>query len=108
MNLDPEFEASFVRVVGLMSFILATIAFFLMLSGMTDYQGQDLGALMFLGFIMCTALALAGLMISTLAQILAILQKIETLLAAQNDKLDSVGKASAPKPRRASTKKKTS
>jgi len=73
-------EASFVRIVGLLGFILATVAFFLMLSGMTDYYGQDAGAMMFVGFIMCTALAFAGLMMSTLAQILTTLQSIEKLL----------------------------
>lgn len=84
MNIDPQFESSFVRIVGLMGFILATVAFFLMLSGMTEYQGREAGALMFTGFIMCTALAFAGLMISTLAQVLATLQNIEKLLKEQN------------------------
>ncbi len=81
MNLDPQFEVSFVRVIGLLGFILATVAFFLMMSGMTDYYGQDAGTMMFVAFIMCTALAFIGLMISTLAQILATLQSIEKHLA---------------------------
>lgn len=85
MNLDPQIEASFVRIIGLLGFILATVAFFLMLSGMTDYYGQDAGTMMFVAFVMCTALAFVGLMISTLAQVLMTLQSIEKLLAGDKE-----------------------
>ena len=84
MSLDPKFEASFVRIIGLIGFILATVAFFLMMSGMTGSYGQNADSVMFMAFVMCTALAFAGLMISTLAQVLLTLQNIEKLLAAQN------------------------
>lgn len=83
MNLDPDFEASFVRIIGLLGFILATVAFFLMMAGMAGYPTQDAGSVLFMAFIMCTALAFVGLMISTLAQVLKTLQNIEKLLADQ-------------------------
>ncbi len=85
MSLDVEFEASFVRIIGLMGFILATVAFFLMMSGMTGAEGeQDADDVMFVAFVMCTALAFAGLIISTLAQMLSTLQNIEKLLEGQS------------------------
>lgn len=85
MNIDPQIEASFVRIIGLLGFILATVAFFLMLSGMTEYYGNDAGTMMFVAFVMCTALAFVGLMISTLAQVLMTLQSIEKLLGGEKE-----------------------
>ena len=81
MKMDPGFEATFVRIIGLFGFILATVAFFLMMSGMTEGYGEDPGSVMFMAFVMCTALAFVGLMISTLAQVLRTLKSIETLLS---------------------------
>lgn len=97
MSLDTKFEASFVRIVGLLGFILATVAFFLMMSGMTDYYGQDAGSVMFMAFIMCTALAFVGLMISTLAQVLMTLQSIEKILAEQKGAKPAAKKAASKK-----------
>lgn len=93
MKMDPDFESTFVRVIGLFGFILATVAFFLMMSGMTEGYGEDPGSVMFMAFVMCTALAFVGLMISTLAQVLRTLKSIETLLADQKKAVEAAATA---------------
>lgn len=95
MNLN--LEASFVRVIGLLGFILATVAFFLMMAGKTGYPTQDASSVLFMAFIMCTALAFVGLMISTLAQVLKTLQNIEKLLADQKKSASATTKSTAKK-----------
>jgi len=111
MKMNNHFEATFVRIVGLLGFILATVAFLLTMSGMTDYYGQDSGSILFMSFIMCMALAFVGLMISTLAQLLRSSRNMESMAEVQtellkqlaaNSKATPAKKAAAPK-----AKKKT-
>lgn len=85
LKRDGELGNSFVRVIGLLGFILATVAFLLILSGVreADTAGSSAGVVLFTSFIMCAGLAFAGLMITTLAQISDTLRSIENLLKAQ-------------------------
>lgn len=107
MKLDPEFEASFMRIIGLLGFILATVAFFLIMSGMTEFYGQDASSVMFMAFIMCTALAFAGLLVSAMAGIHKTLTNVEKLLKQQNKILEnkSSGKKSKTTKKKAAKKK---
>lgn len=97
MKIDSELEASFMRIIGLIGFILATVAFFLMMSGMTEYYGQDSSAMMFVAFIMCTALAFAGLLISSVAGMHRTLVNIEKLLREQSEGGKSAAKKTTTK-----------
>ena len=85
LKKDSELGNSFVRIVGLLGFILATVAFLLILSGVKSADAGDAsgGVVLFTSFIMCSGLAFAGLMITTLAQISDTLRSIEFLLAKQ-------------------------
>ncbi len=78
-------EATIFRIIGLVGFILAVIAFFLVTSSVSQLggDGNDTSSVLFMSFIMCAALAFIGLMISALAQILRSLQNIEYLLSRQ-------------------------
>ncbi|MBU0859193.1 MAG: hypothetical protein KJ667_04590 [Alphaproteobacteria bacterium] len=82
---DGELGNAFVRVIGLLGFILATVAFLLILSGVKDAENaaNSSGIVLFTSFIMCAGLAFAGLMITTLAQISDTLRSIENLLKGQ-------------------------
>ena len=85
LKKDSELGNAFVRVIGLIGFILATVAFLLILSGVkeADTASENSGVVLFTAFIMCSGLAFAGLMITTLAQISDTLRSIENLLAGQ-------------------------
>jgi hypothetical protein len=85
LKKDSELGNAFVRIIGLMGFILATVAFLLILSGVKAADSGDAsgGVVLFTSFIMCSGLAFAGLMITTLAQISDTLRSIESLLAKQ-------------------------
>jgi hypothetical protein len=84
LKKDGELGNAFVRVVGLLGFILATVAFLLILSGIKSGDAtQSGGVVLFTSFIMCAGLAFAGLMITTLAQISDTLRSIEALLRGQ-------------------------
>lgn len=81
-NNKKELGNSFVRVIGLIGFILATVAFILILSGVKEMESEASGGVvLFTSFIMCAGLAFAGLMITTLAQISDTLRSIEKLLS---------------------------
>lgn len=88
LKKDSELGNAFVRIVGLLGFILATVAFLLILSGVKGSDAADAngGVVLFTSFIMCSGLAFAGLMITTLAQISDTLRSIESLLAGQAGK----------------------
>lgn len=79
---EKDVGNSFVRIIGLIGFICATVAFLLILSGIREAAegGENTGVVLFTSFIMCCGLAFAGLMITTLAQISDTLRSIEALL----------------------------
>ncbi len=84
---DDDIGNRFARVIGLAGFIVATVGFLLVLSGVptvTDAENSS-GVVLFSSFIMCAALAFAGIMITTLAQIAHTLKNIENLLAGGKD-----------------------
>lgn len=82
MNKNNELGNSMVRIIGLIGFILATVAFLLILSGIREMEPTtNGGVVLFTSFIMCSGLAFAGLMITTLAQISDTLRNIEKLLS---------------------------
>ena len=83
---EGELGNRFVKVIGLAGFIVATVGFLLVLSGVPTVTDGDsnAGVVLFNSFIMCAALAFAGIMITSLAQISDTLRNIEKLLAKQN------------------------
>lgn len=86
---DGEFGNMFVRLIGLIGFVLATVAFLLILSGVKSVESeQGGGVVLFTSFIMCSGLAFAGLMITTLAHISDTLRNIEMLLREQRGTKD--------------------
>ena len=84
---EGEFGNRFVRVIGLIGFIIATVGFLLALTR-TGHEGNaDAGAAMFNSFIMCTALAFAAILVTTMGHISETLKSIEHLLSEQNKSL---------------------
>lgn len=100
---NTDFGNRFVRIIGLLGFIVATVAFLLVLSGVpVDGAAEEAtapGIVLFNAFIMCAALAFAGIMITTLAHISDSLRSIEGLLekAASNQEKESPAKKAASK-----------
>ena len=103
-KIDGQSEATFAYIVGLIGFILAAVGFILTFSGAAEMQGAEAEGVLFMAFLLCTGLAFVGLMISTLAQLLKSMQKIEKLLMAQNEMLEK-GTSKAKAPARKSTAK---
>jgi hypothetical protein len=84
---EGEFSNSFVRAFGLIGFIIATVGFLLTLIGLPghDAGGADSSnAILFNSFIMCTALAFAAILVTTMGHIAETLKSIERLLIEQN------------------------
>lgn len=109
MKLDNEFEATFVRIIGLVVFILACVGFLLVISGAAEFsQRNSSETILFVTFAMCVAFAFVGLMISTLAQVLRSIRRLEALTETQNKILNE--KLAAPKvvatPKKTATAKK--
>ena len=80
---SSDLGSRFVRVIGLAGFIVATVGFLLVLSGVPTIEdaANGSGVVLFNSFIMCAALAFAGIMITSLAQISDTLKNIEALLS---------------------------
>jgi hypothetical protein len=89
---EGEFGNRFVRVIGLIGFIIATVGFLLALTGVGHNGGSEAGTAMFNSFIMCTALAFAAILVTTMGHISETLKSIEHLLSEQNKSLGAKGK----------------
>jgi len=107
MSKDTDLGNRFVRVIGLLGFIFATVAFLLILSGVPTVNEPEnpAGVVLFNAFIMCAALAFAGIMITTLAQISDTLRNIEAALTKQ-EKKPAAKKAAAPAKKKTAKKDK--
>jgi hypothetical protein len=85
---EGEFSNSFVRAFGLIGFIIATVGFMLTLIGVPSHGGDaaaaQSNAVLFNSFIMCTALAFAAILVTTMGHIAETLKSIERLLIEQN------------------------
>lgn len=110
MRLDKGIEASFVRVIGMVVFFLAILCLLAVISGVAELSNQKTSeSVLFMTFIMCVAFAFMGLMISTLAQVLRSVRRMEALTEKQNkileDKLVAPAKTVAATPKKTATKK---
>lgn len=86
MSNENDLANRFARVMGLAGFIVATVGFLLVLSGVPTVSSAANGAgvVLFNSFIMCAALAFAGIAITTLAHISDTLKSIESLLGGED------------------------
>ena len=112
MRLDKGIEASFVRVIGMVVFFLAIICLLAVISGVAELNNQKTSeSVLFMTFIMCVAFAFMGLMISTLAQVLRSVRRMEALTEKQNkileEKLVAPSKSTAATAKKTATKKTT-
>jgi hypothetical protein len=92
-----ELGNTFVRAIGLIGFIIATVGFLLVLCGVPNggEGGSNSSAVLFNSFIMCTALAFAAILVTTMGHIAETLKSIERLLIEQGGRAPA--KAAKPK-----------